>query len=371
MLAAFGATAAAQTGGGATLVGTVKDSTGATVAGAKVSVLNTGTAFLSETTTGADGGYYVPYLAAGSYKVTIEAQGFNRFVRDGITLRPGEVPRVDIALELGAVTESIAVTAELPALDTENIASGFALSKEDLPKVPGLMKRSVYLLQFMPGIVGIVGQGGFHIAGQAQNASNWTLDGISAKAPCTGTVNEVDGVLQPSLDAIEEFKVQVSGNFAENGHTAGGSVRAVYKSGTNALHGSFEQRGKAAPPGRAIPSPAIRFRAACSIRQRRSFSNSDCGRCRMSRVLSAVPGCRKTWCSTRGAFCSATGGTPRWTIRSAPCTRSSSATRRTATAARWVRHSSAPNWWRLPQQSRGPDQRAVQRQLRFFAGHVQ
>ncbi len=90
--------------------------------------------------------------------------------------------------------------------------------------------------------MGIVGQGGFHIAGQAQNASNWTLDGISAKAPYTGTVNQVDGVLQPSLDAIEEFKVQVSGNSAENGHTAGGSVRAVYKSGTNALHGSFEQR---------------------------------------------------------------------------------------------------------------------------------
>ncbi len=143
-----------QTGGGATLVGTVKDSTGAVVASAKVSVVNTGTAFLSETTTAADGGYYVPYLAAGSYKITVEAAGFKRFVRDGITLRPGEVPRVDIALELGAVTESIAVTAELPALNTENVASGFTLSKEDLPKVPGLMKRSVYLLQFMPGIVG-------------------------------------------------------------------------------------------------------------------------------------------------------------------------------------------------------------------------
>lgn len=105
--AALAAIAVAQTGGGATLVGTVKDSTGAVVAGAKVSVVNTGTAFLSETTTVADGGYYVPYLAAGSYKITVEAQGFKRFVRDGITLRPGEVPRVvDIAFELGAVTRA-------------------------------------------------------------------------------------------------------------------------------------------------------------------------------------------------------------------------------------------------------------------------
>jgi hypothetical protein len=232
----------AQTGGGATLVGTIKDSTGAVVAGAKVSIVNTGTSFLSETTSGQDGSYYVPFLAAGNYRMTVEASGFKQFVREGITLRPTEVPRVDITLELGAVTESIAVTAELSQLNTENVATVHALGKEELPKVPGLMKRSVYLLQFMPGIVGIVGQGGFHIAGQAQNASNWTLDGISVKSPYTQTVNQVDGVLQPSLDAIEEFKVLVSGNSAENGHAAGGSVKAVYKSGTNTLHGSFEER---------------------------------------------------------------------------------------------------------------------------------
>lgn len=233
---------AAQTGGGATLVGSVKDSTGSMVAGAKVTVTNVGTGFVTETTTSPEGAYYVPFLIAGNYKISVESPGFKQFVRDGITLRPAEVPRIDITLELGAVTESIAVTAQASLLNTETVASGHALSKEELPKVPGLMKRSVYLLQYMPGIVGIVGQGGFHIAGQAQNASNWTLDGISAKSPYTGTVNQVDGVLQPSLDAVEEFKVLVTGNSAENGHAAGGSVKAVYKSGTNALHGSFEER---------------------------------------------------------------------------------------------------------------------------------
>src|SRR5262245_47531656 len=144
------AVAIAQTGGGATLVGTVKDSSGSVVAGAKVTVLNTGTSFISETTTSAEGSYYVPYLIPGNYKITIEAAGFKQFVRDGITLRPNEVPRIDISLELGAVTESIAVTAEASLLNTETVASGHGLSKEDLPKVPGLMKRSVYLLQYMP-----------------------------------------------------------------------------------------------------------------------------------------------------------------------------------------------------------------------------
>lgn len=234
--------ATAQTGGGATLVGTVRDSTGAVVAGAKVTVVNTDTAFTSETVTSEEGAYYVPFLVAGNYKISVEASGFKRFTRDGITLRPTEVPRVDIALEVGAVTESIAVTAETSLLNTETVASGHTLSKDELPKIPGIMKRSVYLLQYMPGVVGIVGQGGFHIAGQSQNSSNWTLDGISAKSPYTQTVNQVDGVLQPSLDAVEEFKVLVSGNSAENGHAAGGSVKAVYKSGTNTLHGSFEER---------------------------------------------------------------------------------------------------------------------------------
>jgi hypothetical protein len=243
VLFALAASAAlGQTGGGATLVGTVTDTSGAVVAGAKVSVMNTGTSIVTESTTTPDGGYHVPYLAAGSYRITLNAPGFKQFVRDGITLRPNDIPRIDIVLEVGAVSDSVVVSGEAPLLNTENVASGFTLSSEVLPAVPGLMKRSVYLLQYMPGIVGIVGQGGFHIAGQAQNASNWTLDGISAKSPYTGTVNQVDGVLQPSLDAIEEFKVQVTGNSAENGHAAGGVVRAVYKSGTNDFHGSFEQR---------------------------------------------------------------------------------------------------------------------------------
>src|SRR5690348_10144740 len=77
----------AQTGGGATLVGAVKDSTGSVVAGAKVKVVNTETAFLTETTTQPDGSYYVPYLTPGNYRVTVSAAGFKEFVRDGLTMR--------------------------------------------------------------------------------------------------------------------------------------------------------------------------------------------------------------------------------------------------------------------------------------------
>lgn len=234
--------AIAQTGGGATLVGTVRDPTGATVAGAKVTVTNTATAFVTENITSTEGGYYVPYLAPGEYRMKVTASGFKEFIRDGITLRSAEVPRVDITMEVGSVSDSVTVSAEASLLNTENVVSAYVIGKDALVETPGVMKRTVYLLQFMPGVVAVVGQAGFHIQGQAQNDIGFSMDGIAAKSPYTGTVNQVDGVIQGSTDAMEEVKVLTTGVSAEYGHSAGGSMKMVYKSGTNQLHASFEDR---------------------------------------------------------------------------------------------------------------------------------
>src|SRR5216683_6374423 len=96
--AAFG-----QTTGTAVLVGTVTDNTGAVVPGAAVSLVNTETQFVYKGVTTAEGGYYVPNLNPGSYRLTIEAQGFKRYVREGIVLRTSEQPRLDVQLEVGAL----------------------------------------------------------------------------------------------------------------------------------------------------------------------------------------------------------------------------------------------------------------------------
>src|SRR5262249_50183397 len=98
----------------ATLVGSVRDSTGAVVPGAKVTVVNTETSFLSETTTSADGAYYVPYLSPGPYRITLEANGFKRAVHDGVMVRSAETPRVDVTLEVGSVNEAVEVSAQSP-----------------------------------------------------------------------------------------------------------------------------------------------------------------------------------------------------------------------------------------------------------------
>ena len=174
--------------------------------------------------------------------MTVNASGFKEFVRDGLSMRSAEVPRVDIVLEVGSVNESVTVSAAASLLNTENVVSAYVIPAEQLKEQPGVMKRTMYTLQYMPGVVGVLGQAGFHIAGQAQNDIGASIDGVTSKSPYTGVVNQVDGVVQASMDAMEEVKVLTTGVSAEYGHSSGGSMKMVYKSGTNSLHGSFENR---------------------------------------------------------------------------------------------------------------------------------
>ena len=93
--------------GTGTLVGTVSDSTGAVVANASVMVTNVATSFVSKSVTSPEGAYYIPYLAPGTYRLTVEMSGFKKYVDDGILVSSGEVPRIDVKLELGGVSETV------------------------------------------------------------------------------------------------------------------------------------------------------------------------------------------------------------------------------------------------------------------------
>ena len=115
-LVAFSLVAQSSTGT-ATMVGAVVDSTGSVVPGAKITVTNTGAGFVFTSLTTAEGTWYIPNLNPGSYQLRIEAQGFKAYVQNGITLRTGEQPRLDVSLEVGNVTESIQVTGTAPLLE--------------------------------------------------------------------------------------------------------------------------------------------------------------------------------------------------------------------------------------------------------------
>ena len=235
------AVAQTETGSQSTIVGTVKDATGAAVPGAKVTVVNTGTQFLTEGSTNAEGNYYVPYLNPGTYRLTVAASGFKQFIREGFTLTAGETQRVDANLEVGALSENVTVTGEAPLLETESAEETKMLPQEFLQDTSNVQKRIVRSLYFIPDVNGN-GTACYHVLGGVQRSIGYTMDGISAKWPGLETFDQNDQVLQSTTDALEEVKIITTGMSAEFGHAASGAVQLTYRSGTNQVHGSYEDR---------------------------------------------------------------------------------------------------------------------------------
>lgn len=229
----------AQTTGTATMLGLVTDSTGSVVPAAKITVINIGTNFVSNSVTSAEGTWYIPSLNPGMYQLKIEASGFKTHVRDGIQLRTAESPRFDVALEVGNVTESVQVTSAAPLLETETSTSGQVMEGDTITKIPVLQKAFYRIYLYMPGMNVVNGQ---HAVGQRQRSLGYTIDGVNAKESVLGNPNSIDTVVTASLDMIQEFKMYTTGLPAEFGHSSGGALNGVFKSGTNQLHGSAEDR---------------------------------------------------------------------------------------------------------------------------------
>jgi len=228
-----------QTAGTGTLVGTVTDTTGAVVVGAKVTVVNTGTSFTSEAVTNNDGAYYIPYLAPATYRMTVESAGFKRYLREGLIIRTGEIPRIDVQMEIGGVTESIQVTGAPPLLETETAASGLVLSGATLVAIPVSQKRPVRMMYYYPGTNSM---NGYHVLGQRSRAIGYQVDGVNGKEPGIGNIGGPNEQVSPTQDAFEEVKIHTTGMPAEYGHSSGGLMSMVMRSGTNQLHGAFENR---------------------------------------------------------------------------------------------------------------------------------
>src|SRR5262245_32080981 len=231
--------AAQSSTGTATMVGAVTDSSGAIVVGAKITVTNAGAGFVFTSVSTAEGTWYIPNLNPGTYQLRIEAAGFKTYVQNGITLRTAEQPRLDVSLEVGNITESVQVTGTAPLLETETSTSGQVLEGQTIVKMPVLQKAFYRIYLYMPGMNVVNGQ---HAVGQRQRALGFTIDGVNAKEPVLGNPNNFDTVMTTSLDMIQEFKMYTTGLPAEFGHSSGGQLSGVFKSGTNEFHGSLEDR---------------------------------------------------------------------------------------------------------------------------------
>ena len=233
------------------LSGTVTDTSGAVVVNAQVTAVNVANNFETVTVTNTEGIYRIPFLRPGTYRVRITASGFKTFVRDGLELRVGATMPINAAMEVGALAESVQVTAAAPLLETETSTTGTIVNGEFFQRMPLYQRHSRAVLYLTPGVnaggLAYAGSlGGFSINGGATGNIGYFEDGMYGVQP-SGT-NTTDTI----LSTIEEAKVITTALPAEYGHSAGGAIVVVKKSGTNQLHGGggtlFREGPDAASP---------------------------------------------------------------------------------------------------------------------------
>ena len=201
----------------ATLKGRVTDSSGGAVPGAKVEVKNTGTNRVTPTVTDSAGLYTAPFLQPGTYSVTAVASGFKKFVREGLSLSVGDTVAVDIALEVGAVTEQLTVTAESPLLETAKADRGTLVDQQTVAEMP-LNGRNPFMLAKITAGVNFNGTVIYQRPFDNGAIAQWTMNGglyesnefLLDGAPNNAQASTNNLAYVPPVDAVKEFKIQTN-----------------------------------------------------------------------------------------------------------------------------------------------------------------
>jgi Carboxypeptidase regulatory-like domain/TonB dependent receptor len=225
------------------IVGTVKDPGGAAVSGARVVVREADRGSILTIQTGEQGEYVASPLRVGRYTVAVEKEGFKKSVAGPVTLNVQDRLAVDVTLQLGAATETVTVTATDFHLDTETSDLGQVVDGRRATTLP-LNGRNFAQLALLSAGVAPTEPGsraetsfGFSSNGARSLQNNFLLDGVDNNANLGDLLNGSTYVIQPSVDAIGEFKVQTNAYTAEFGRGNGAILNAVIKSGTNGFHG--------------------------------------------------------------------------------------------------------------------------------------
>ncbi len=231
------------------VVGAVYDSSGASVAGADVTLTRVETGETRRAKTNAEGLYSFPLIEPGQYNVNVELSGFKPTSVRGVNVQLQQRARVDVVLEVGESSQRVEVTAEARLLNTEDAAVGQSIESKRVVEVPVAYRNVGHLAVMVPGVTfgtrmgrttgstGRTSPSGTAVSlvahGQTDQTQSLTLDGIDVKEPRYNTMT-----LTPSLDAIAEFRVQTAAYSAEYGLGGGAQVQIAMKSGTNAFHGT-------------------------------------------------------------------------------------------------------------------------------------
>ncbi|MGH8189231.1 MAG: carboxypeptidase regulatory-like domain-containing protein, partial [Steroidobacteraceae bacterium] len=229
----------------ASIVGTVVDQSGAVLPGVTVTATQASTNVASTTVTNESGQFVFPSLKPGVYSVTAELSGFRRAVRSDVRLNVQDRAAVDFQLSVGELSEEVVVSAKSEILQTQSADIGNVVDARQVQSLPLLGRRYSDLAFLTPGVVvapaGITSRGEdtfFNANGNYATWNNSTLDGADNNSFSTNLQERSPQVVQPPVDALEEFKVQTRTYSAEFGKAAGAVINASIKSGTNAFRGS-------------------------------------------------------------------------------------------------------------------------------------
>ncbi|HEV2387388.1 MAG TPA: carboxypeptidase-like regulatory domain-containing protein [Candidatus Acidoferrales bacterium] len=233
----------AQTAASGVVLGSVTDPSGAAVPGAQVILKNEEMGATASATTDDRGGYLFPNVTPGTYSITVTATGFQKAIATGVVVNVTKSVTVNLALRLGAVTQSVSVSATSVQLQTTNAEVGAVVGTQSLLRLPTRLRTSDELLFIQPGATPETGgSSGATVAGAVNDQTTFTLDGIDiSDNNDNSTVSSSRGahaVMPMPVESISEFRVGVAGANASFGRASGGQVTLIERSGTNGIHGA-------------------------------------------------------------------------------------------------------------------------------------
>lgn len=227
----------------ASITGRITDAASAVIAGAKVTVTGSATGVSTVTQTNADGYYLVPFLTPGEYNLRVEVPGFQTYVKSGILLETEQVARVDVSMIVGAITERVEVTASLSVLDTETSGSSQMIDSKTISEMP-VPGGGIYSMMLMTGealntaVTAMIDPttprlgAAVSVAGTRSGNTEFALEGMVMMS------RTMSAKMVP-VEAVREFRMDVTTADAGLGHSAGGFVSTSLKSGTNQIHGGL------------------------------------------------------------------------------------------------------------------------------------
>src|SRR5438874_2107632 len=228
------------------LTGRITDPSGLGVPNAKIVAVKTDTNTRSETVSGTDGNYTLPFLAPGPYEVSTEVAGFKKYTQSGIDLGTNQRLSVNIPLQIGSASDSVTVNSDAPLLNSVTASAGQVITTHEVENLPmngntplalarnalGVIPKQKHLLnQVKP--YDTASAVDISLGGANAGSNEYLLDGVPNMSTATR-----QGAFSPSMEAVSEVKVELFQADASYGDTLGGTVNITTKSGTNEFHGS-------------------------------------------------------------------------------------------------------------------------------------